>query len=477
MKRLAINVVVVAVALCAAMSVGLATGSGSKPVHDTSGNLEGTFNGEISPKKLSKTKPSPVTLTFSARMGTTDGTQPPALSRVTFETDKHLDLDLRGRPRCSLAALRNTDTRTALKACPGALIGSGFGDVEFRSRSTARRLTVGGSEVLIFNGGTRHGVTTLLVHLHIPEPASAAVVFPLKVRPIKKPGRFGLSWSAAVPKFADGLGSLTSINLTFRKGLYATCPDSHFFASGAAEFADGNELSFRLSRDCIGVQNPAREAGTLPSHFEFSVRPRKLPRSKPRPVRVLIADKYETGDGSHVPALEELDLELDRHLVLDVAGIPICEGGGREVRGEVLAECEAAVVGNGTIEVELGYPESPLSNVSGDLTIYNRGRKPGGADLVAYAFIPPLIRNMVIPIKVRKNPGRYGWKARFEIPKLAGGAGSITSYSAHLGKRIFSATCPQGHMLARAVSTFADGSSRSEGAVRTCAMTEPHVRQ
>jgi hypothetical protein len=32
-------------------------------------------------------------------------------------------------------------------------------------------------------------------------------------------------------------------------------------------------------------------------------------------------------------------------------------------------------------------------------------------------------------------------------------------------------------MLARAVSTFVDGSSLSEGAIRTCSVAEPQVRQ
>jgi hypothetical protein len=213
------------------------------------------------------------------------------------------------------------------------------------------------------------------------------------------------------------------------------------------------------------------EAGNLPVHLEFSVRPRKLPRAKPQPVQVLLGDKYETEDGFHLPALEELELELDRHLVLDVTGVPVCRGGILHEQRLVPEDCEDAVVGRGTIEAEVAHPESPMYTVAGELTIYNRGRKPGGADLVAYASFPaPITGAIFIPIKVRRTAvGRYRWKARFEIPKLAGGAGSITSYSMHLEKRIFSATC-DGRMLAHAVSTFADGSSRSETAIRTCAM-------
>jgi hypothetical protein len=58
------------------------------------------------------------------------------------------------------------------------------------------------------------------------------------------------------------------------------------------------------------------EADNIPLYFNFSVHPRKLPRTKPQPVRVLVSSKYETGDGSHVPALEALELELDRHLAV-----------------------------------------------------------------------------------------------------------------------------------------------------------------
>jgi hypothetical protein len=219
------------------------------------------------------------------------------------------------------------------------------------------------------------------------------------------------------------------------------------------------------------------EAANIPLLFGFSVRPSRLSRTKPEPVQVLVSGRYATADGSHVPALDELELELDRHLILDVSSVPICDGGGRDIRREVLEACEDAVVGKGTIEAELAYPEQAMTFVSGDLTIYNRGRKPGGADLAGYAFLPPPIGAIFIPIKVRKNAGRYGWKARLEVPRLAGGAGSITSYSAALGKRIFSATCARGRLGARAVSTFVDGARISESAIRTCSVAEPHVRQ
>lgn len=221
------------------------------------------------------------------------------------------------------------------------------------------------------------------------------------------------------------------------------------------------------------------EGGYLPFRFDFVV-PSKLPRTKPKPVRMLISGKYGTGDGSHVPALDELKLELDRHLVLDVGGIPICHGGGREAGREVPGECEDAVVGRGSIEAELAFPETQLITVPGTLAIYNLGRRPGGADLIAWAYFraPPITGGVAIYIKVRRtDQGRYGWKARFEIPKLAGGSGSITSYSMRFGKRIFSATCGNGELAARALSSFTEGERLGAAVFRTCTVAEPHVRQ
>lgn len=220
------------------------------------------------------------------------------------------------------------------------------------------------------------------------------------------------------------------------------------------------------------------EAGNPPLLFGFGVSPSKLPRAKPRPVQVLVSGRYETGDGPHVPALHELELDLDRHLTLDVTGVPTCSAGTLEVRGEVLEGCEDAVVGRGTIEAEVAFPEVPMTTVSGPLTIFNRGLRPGGADLLGYLYLPAPINGAVtISIKVRKNPGRYGWKARFEIPKIAGGAGSVVAYSVQFRKRIFSATCAHGRLGARAVSTFVDGTTISESAIRHCTVAEPHVRQ
>lgn len=223
-----------------------------------------------------------------------------------------------------------------------------------------------------------------------------------------------------------------------------------------------------------GTPPPVVIADVMRMDVGFTVRPSALPKRKPRPVRMGLSAKVRTDDGSHVPALAEVEIKLDRHLFLDVKDVPVCKGGSRDVRSEVLEGCEDAIVGRGTVEAEVAFPEEPLTTVSGKLAIYNRGRKRGGVDLGARAYFPaPITGALTVPVKVRRiSPGRYGWRARLQIPELAGGYGSVTAYSVRFDKRIVSATCTDGKLQVGTVSTFADGSERFMTAIHPCSAIE-----
>ncbi|MDX6635514.1 MAG: hypothetical protein QOF06_1717 [Solirubrobacterales bacterium] len=80
-------------------------------------------------------------------------------------------------------------------------------------------------------------------------------------------------------------------------------------------------------------------------------------------------------------------------------------------------------------------------------------------------------------MKVRRvRKGRIGWEAVAAIPKIAGGAGSITDYTLKIGKRFLSATCVS-HFELRAVSIFVDGTRLRERSVRPCAVPKADLRQ
>jgi hypothetical protein len=219
----------------------------------------------------------------------------------------------------------------------------------------------------------------------------------------------------------------------------------------------------------------------LSTQFHFDLTPSKLPRTKAKPVRLSIAGSNRTDDGSHIPALREVELQLDRRFSFDLTDVPVCRLGPHfDVRPDPIEEkCADAAVAHGQVTLEVAFPERPFVTVSGALPIYNRGRKPGGFDLVGWAyFSAPVTGGVYLPVKVRKtNIGRYGWKAQLEVSKIAGGAGSIASYSMHFRKGIVAASCGGRQLQIGSRSIFADGTLRAVTGTHTCSVTEADPRQ
>lgn len=212
--------------------------------------------------------------------------------------------------------------------------------------------------------------------------------------------------------------------------------------------------------------------------FGFGVTPAKLSPTEPKPVRLTAHGGYRTDDGSHVPAVRELQVDVDRHLSLELEDVPVCSGSHYDYRGSIEDFCRDALIGRGKVTVEIAFPEEPMMWVQGTLNLYNGGRKPDGRYLIAYAFLSaPITGALLLPITIRRiDSGRFGWRVTAEVPKIAGGSGSIFGYSVRIGKRFLSATCA-GQFEIRTVSTFIDGTSLSERVVRPCAVPEPHVRK
>jgi hypothetical protein len=81
-------------------------------------------------------------------------------------------------------------------------------------------------------------------------------------------------------------------------------------------------------------------------------------------------------------------------------------------------------------------------------------------------------------VKISKvHNGRYGLKSVAAIPKIAGGSGSVKSFSLKIGKQytfrgkrlsILSAKCSDGKLQAHAEAIFADGTDAATDILRTC---------
>lgn len=216
-----------------------------------------------------------------------------------------------------------------------------------------------------------------------------------------------------------------------------------------------------------------REPRHLIQLFGFDFAPPKLSRTEPTPVRIEVTGKYRAEDGDRLPAATKLQLLADRHLALDLNGVPGCRRPGRDVRRDVDAMealCRKSIVGRGHISVEVEFPDQPKLLVRERVIVYKASDSPAGIDLVVFTFLPaPVTSEIVIPVDIRRvNKGRFGWEAALSIPKIAGGYGSLADYSLRIGKRFLSATCADGRLELSAATTTVEGQWVPEKAVRPC---------
>ncbi len=216
---------------------------------------------------------------------------------------------------------------------------------------------------------------------------------------------------------------------------------------------------------------------TLGAHFA----PKKLPKSQWAGVSVRIDTKVRTEDGSQPPALEELRLEFDRNLAIDAAGLPVCHPGPPE-DGEISGteeSCKNALVGTGQAEFEIAFPEEMPFPTHSKVLAFNAGASGGKDKLLLLAYLAsPVSADVVIPVEISKeSKGAFGLKAVADVPKVAGGYGSVTSLSLGLHRKFtykhkrqsyLLAKCPDGHLNAKGVGTFSGNIRLAGSLIRPC---------
>jgi hypothetical protein len=243
-----------ALALCALGALLLSSASA-----DTVriGNLVITIDGSITPKKLSKTTPTPITLDLSGNLKTEDGSHPPVLKTLDLEFDRHGELNTKGLATCTTGKLQSTLTAQAKAACPDALVGQGRVGAEIAFPEQAPFDASG--PLLIFNGAPKGGKQVLIFHVYARVPAPTTFVTTATIS--KQGGKYGTKAVVAIPTIVSGQGSLTSFSAKLQKSwtykgkkqnlLLATCPTGSLYAHGTFAFSDGTTASGDVVRPCV----------------------------------------------------------------------------------------------------------------------------------------------------------------------------------------------------------------------------------
>jgi hypothetical protein len=228
------------------------------------------------------------------------------------------------------------------------------------------------------------------------------------------------------------------------------------------------------SREVVQVGNVilADNGGLVPS---------RLPKRERAPVSARLIGEIGTADGSHPPALRTVDIDVDRSVQVDAAGIPTCSLGAIAARSTAAAKraCPDAIVGSGEAEVEVAFPEQQPFSATGPLVLFNGGVRGGTTVLYLHAYVAVPAPTAIITTArlTRIRQGKFGLNIFASVPRIAGGAGSVTKFELRVGrtftykgaKRSFlRANCPAGHYTTKGKATFSDGTQIAVDHVFPC---------
>jgi hypothetical protein len=220
------------------------------------------------------------------------------------------------------------------------------------------------------------------------------------------------------------------------------------------------------------------------------ITPKSLPRDRRVPVAVHLTGGVRTSDGSPIPRVNWIKLELAYRGQLFRHGLAVCPQVRLESRDNVQAmkACGDALVGHGRLYAEIFVPNQSPFGVHAHLLAFNGQTKKGEPAILVHAYTsdPPVSFTIpftvhhrkgqfqtVLVTTIRRSVGPWPHVANFEI-------GVSRTFDFHGKKRSYlSASCPAfpgftgGFLsLARATYTFAGGTQLTKEIVRSC-----HVRR
>lgn len=184
----------------------------------------------------------PVGLRLLDRISTTDSSHPRATKAILVELDQQLDIHLAKVERCPSGV--HFDIRTPKDPCAEFRFGTGTITIE-AAFPGQQPLSVTGRAIAFAQGPGK-----LMIHVDLPAPTVGRIAIPITVGK-EAGGGYGIKMIAAVPKIGGGYGSITSLDLRFRKGIFsAACPQGRLQSRATNTFADGSTSAAGVITTC-----------------------------------------------------------------------------------------------------------------------------------------------------------------------------------------------------------------------------------
>jgi hypothetical protein len=222
------------------------------------------------------------------------------------------------------------------------------------------------------------------------------------------------------------------------------------------------------------------EVNGLVLRADGGFKPQKLPRRQYAPIDFQGHIDISAKGGGVPSPLQQALIDFDRDGRLSVAGLPSCtpESVAQASTEEARRICAGAIVGSGHIGAALELGGLAVTTTS-PLTIFNGPRLPTGPSVIFHArTVVPQTETYAILIPIEQLPGgRFRYRARLEVPPLAGGLGALTHLDVKIGRRYraagrqrsyVSARCSDNILQTHGSFTFADGTMISGQVEKFC---------
>jgi hypothetical protein len=216
------------------------------------------------------------------------------------------------------------------------------------------------------------------------------------------------------------------------------------------------------------------------------IAPKALPRDHAAPVAVWLEGGVHTTDGSPIPRVNWIRLELAYRGRLYRHGLSVCP----QVHllstddHQALRACGNALVGRGKLYAEIFVPNQPPFGVHANLLAFNGQTKAGRPAVLVHAYTsnPPV--SFIIPFTVHHKKGAFRTVLVTTIRRSVGPWPHVANFHIRVQRKFrwhgrqrsyLSASCPAppgftgGFLsLARATYTFAGGAQLTRETVRSC---------
>lgn len=226
--------------------------------------------------------------------------------------------------------------------------------------------------------------------------------------------------------------------------------------------------------------------GDLFVRFSGGIAPNALPRDSRAPISVSVAGTVRTLSGARPPALRRISISINQGGLLDSRGLPVCHRDQIEPSSteEALARCGPAIVGHGSYDADVAFPEQSEFPSHGRIFAFN-AVVGGKRAILAHVYGQnPVPITRIIVFHIRESEGTYGTVLTGALPPSLNRWGYLKRISLTLqrdftyrGQRrsYLSAACdaPTGFSgatfpFARASMAFEDGRTLSSTLTRSC---------